>query len=231
MSRVLFCLLCLSLSTSTVSATLSLNNNASMIKYRATKYGSMLVEGDMTQKAQASLTGQLSVNDLLQAKDLRGRVVLLHPEFKSDSYRRDLEVNQLLSKDQAQGIQIEILNVDGYQPGPGILTVKLRLSVNGVNKPQLVSAVLARDEEGIWVTGELDIDREFYGLVFTGFAGTFDMAIQKIIKIDYELLFEIDEPFRQIQWPSIPDKADSERGLEQEMGLWKSIQETLKSLF
>lgn len=206
-----------------MALSLELNSSASELTYRATKYGSMIVEGKLSAEARNSLEGTLLVQDLELASDLKGRIVLKYPRFESDSFRRDDEVEQIITS----AVEVEILDVLSYTPGTGVLRFMANMSLNGYSKVHELSAQLMQREEGIKVSGVISIDRQFYGLVFSGFAGTFDVAIQNAIALHYELLFDSEEPDKKKLFKAIPSQLVDQSPDSIEHSAWERLKKKL----
>lgn len=180
----------------------------SEVRYTATKYGSMLVEGTLSSPQAAGLSGEIDVYPAGGRSKVSGEVRLTQVRFDSQHARRDDEVNALFKTP----IALQLSSPEPCLHAEGRCVIDVLLSFNGHQKGFPVETEFYRKQDALIVQGVLAIDRREFDLVFKeGFASTLDMAISPEIDIGFRLLFEAQ---RQTLLDNLPVSKVSEKTLE-----------------
>ena len=95
----------------TSAANFKLIGSQSKLHYEITKFKSITVEGELATESKNTLTGNITVNDVEKASDLKGTITLTNPYFKSGSYQRDAKLNELIHGP----VKVEIKHVSSYE--------------------------------------------------------------------------------------------------------------------
>jgi len=185
------------------SAEFQLSSKQSHIKYGVIKFGSIHIEGELSPDKSSELSGHLQVSDFQKASDLEGSIVLSTPFFRTDSYKRDEALANIIDGD----IRLTINRVTNYDPETGLIHIDLQLLLNSVSGEENSLAKLDLSGNTINVNGTLQIDRRKYNLIFKeGFSGQFDLAIANNVRLTYELFFETSTETLALLQQSIPQE-------------------------
>jgi hypothetical protein len=160
----------------------------SVLRYQISKYGTVLVEGVLTDPVGSGLTGvaQIERNDALI--NMSGEVVLEHANFDSQHVRRDDEVKKLF----LTPIHMRVATPLPCHLESGVCRVNADLTLNNQRQRYAIDLRFRKDRAHLLVDVEFAFQRDQFDLVFTeGFAGTLDMAIAQDVIIRAGLRFAI----------------------------------------
>ena len=176
--------------TQSLASELSLISDSSEIRYQVAKYGTMLVQGVLTDPTNNGLSGKILISQRSDGLALSGDIVLMQAIFDSQHARRDDEVNKLF----LTPIRVAVSNSRPCLVRSGECLVDGVLDLNNRTQKHEISVRFDKEQSRLLIEGTFIIQREPFNLVFTeGFAGTLDMAVAQDVTIDFRLPFAVND--------------------------------------
>lgn len=166
---------------------LVLTPEQSSISYSISKYGSIVIQGNLKSESKSSLSGEI-IGWPGEKRGLSGEIVLTKPSFDSDNVRRDEAVDEILHT----GIRITPLRLESRK-------LHFLLSLNNVEHAELTTLNMSKDGEILRIQGDFSVDRKRYGLVFSeGYAATLDFAVASEFAVTFDLRFSANTDAEKI---------------------------------
>lgn len=169
---------------------LTLLADQSAIRYEATKYGTMSVEGVLQNPVGAGLSGQLLIKRADETAIVSGDVILTQPVFNSQHIRRDDEVNALFMTP----IELAVITTQPCIVKLGVCSFEGTLHLNNKTRTYQFDVSFYKEYRALLAVGALAIERGHFDLEFNeGFAATLDVAIAQQVEIHFRLAFSVSD--------------------------------------
>jgi hypothetical protein len=168
---------------------LQLIPDQSSLGYTAVKYGTMHVDGFLTESGKAGLSGRVLLEKSEVGFHVSGEINLERAAFDSQHARRDDEVSALFKTPMR--LTLSSLDHSPCSPARGHCALNVDLELNGRTERFEQNVSFFRQQDILKAEGEFTIARQAFDLVFReGFAATLDVAVSSEIGIHFSLGFE-----------------------------------------
>lgn len=172
-----------------LAAELQLIPEQSTLRYAAMKYGTMQVNGFLTETGKEGLSGRVLLEQAGTDYHVFGEINLERVTFDSQHARRDDEVSALFKTP----LRLTLSSHEHLPCSPelGQCALNVGLELNQRIERFEQNVFFFRDQRQLKAEGELTIAREAFDLVFKeGFASTLDVAVSSEIAVYFSLAFE-----------------------------------------
>lgn len=198
------------------AAELQLIPAQSTLSYAAMKYGTMQVDGFLTESGKAGLSGHVLLEQAGADYHVSGEINLEFVGFDSHHARRDDQVFALFKTP----IRLTLLSQKNAPCSPelGKCALITTLELNGRAERFKQDVSFFRDQSTVRAEGGFMLVRQAFDLVFKeGFASTLDAAVSSDIAIHFLFAFEGKDLIDIERLPEHPFTANVEevRALEQ----------------
>lgn len=174
-------------------AELSVVPEQSALRYTALKYGTMQVDGFLTESGKTGLSGHVLLEKAEADSQVSGEINLERVAFDSGHARRDDEVSALFKTPIR--LQLNSYKNAHCTPELGRCAVNVALKLNEHTEHFVQDLFFYREQQVLKAEGKFTIARQAFDLVFKeGFASTLDVAVSSEIEIYFALAFESKEP-------------------------------------